>query len=120
MPASPTHERKEMAKVFSRVRKQGDVVSGDIDGAVAPPRVVPESEQLTPEETIEKKLLVELLLKWVPPAKISKTSQPEDDWKLFSRKVSGQTLMELRRFFDVDMPEIAVYAIRNKWKDLSP
>jgi len=108
----------DVKKIFDGT-KSGVVVSGVVGTPDAPLYVKGEPE-LTPEEEIEVRVLRALLLKWIDPPKLSERSKPEDDRRMVNRKVQGQSLQEIRRFFELELTDDVVYALRRKYNDISP
>lgn len=113
-------KKSDLKKIFDET-KSGKISAGVVGSPEAPLYVKDEEKPvMTPEEEVEARVLRNLLLRWIDPPKLSEKSKPEDDKRMLSRKVQGQSLQDLRRFFDIDLPDDAVYALRRKYQDISP
>ena len=113
-------QKGDLKKIFDET-KPGAVVHGVVGTPYAPLYVKDEEQPtLTLEEETEVRLLRALLLKWVDPPKLSEKSKPEDYKRSLSRKVNGQSLSDLRQFFELELPDDLVYALRRRYNDISP
>ncbi len=77
-------------------------------------------EELTPFEQMEKRVYVNLLGRWITPNKLGPESTDQQDRMSFTKKIEGQTLAFLRRFFEEDVPDEVIASVQTKYKDLSP
>ena len=81
-------------------------------------------EELTPEQEIEKQVLVSLLKKWITPDLSGvglKGRTPPDKLKAaFLKKIENQPLENLRKFFDIELSELLRSEIQKKYDDISP
>ena len=122
MPVKQMTGKSDLKGIFDGVSRHGEVVSGVVGGASAPLYVKDDDKlaEISPEEKIEARVLRNLLLKWIDPPRLSEKSKPDQDKQMFSRKVNAQSLADLKRFFEVELPEELMFALRRKYQDISP
>ena len=118
-----THEPlgRTMREGAKKIRElaPGQAVIGTI-GPEPDVLFVEEPQPPTPEEELEKTILSNLIIKWVTAPKLAKKSMPDQDMKSFIKKVRGQKVEDLRRFFSIELPSEVQAAIQKRWEDISP
>jgi len=77
-------------------------------------------EVLSELETGKKEAYLELLLNWIIPVKAGVKTTVEQDRASFAGKMNKQRLPELKRFFEIEIPQEVKDAIQRKYKDISP
>jgi len=123
--ATKTKKRNIVKEAFNKLEGQTGRVASGIkanQGAeiFTKDRSKPEPEQLTPFDQIKKRVYIDLLLKWISPTKLSAKSTPEQDKGMLVKKMEKQTLPDLSRFFELELPVEIQVQIQNKYRDLSP
>jgi len=127
LPAKQVRRTVSQAAVKEAFDKLGGQVGIEVSGAVAPGGEVFTRETapapapvLTLEEQHEKQTLIKVLQKWLVPAQTSTKTDPEKDRVSFNAKLNGQTLDDLWRFFDIDIPAEVKVLMQSKYRDISP
>jgi len=127
LPAKQMRRTVSQAAVKEAFDKLGGQVGIEVSGAVAPGGEVFTRETapapapvLTLEEQHEKQTLIKVLQKWLVPAQTSTKTDPEKDRVSFNAKLNGQTLDDLWRFFDIDIPAEVKVLMQSKYRDISP
>jgi len=127
LPAKQVRRTVSQAAVKEAFDKLGGQVGIEVSGAVAPGGEVFTRETapapapvLTLEEQHEKQTLIKVLQKWLVPAQTSTKADPEKDRISFNAKLNGQTLDDLWRFFDIDIPAEVKVLMQSKYRDISP
>ena len=127
LPAKQMRKTVSQAAVKEAFDKLGGQVGIEVSGAVAPGGEVFTRETapapapvLTLEEQHEKQTLIKVLQKWLVPAQTSTKTDPEKDKVSFNAKLNGQTLDDLWRFFDIDIPAEVKVLMQSKYRDISP
>ena len=127
LPAKQMRRTVSQAAVKEAFDKLGGQVGIEVSGAVAPGGEVFTRETapapapvLTLEEQHEKQTLIKVLQKWLVPAQTSTKTDPEKDRMSFNAKLNGQTLDDLWRFFDIDIPAEVKVLMQSKYRDISP
>ena len=127
LPAKQVRRTVSQAAVKEAFDKLGGQVGIEVSGAVAPGGEVFTRETapapapvLTLEEQHEKQTLIKVLQKWLVPAQTSTKTDPEKDRVSFNAKLNGQTLDDLWRFFNIDIPAEVKVLMQSKYRDISP
>ena len=84
-----------------------------------------EKEQLSAKEKVEKRELKNFLLKYITPSEINSKAKPEQNLAVLARKLDRQTLGELKRFWEGEIPSEEITddvreQLQRTWDDISP
>lgn len=120
---APTKQRT-VKEAFDSLQGQTNTpISGVVarDGEPFTKELTPEPPPvLTLEQQHEKQTLIKVLDKWLVPAQTTTKIDPERDHASLMAKLRAQTLDDLWKFFDVEIPAEVKEYMQSKYRDISP